>query len=79
MPRTLMTFWTDSAGRVHLKNENWVAGGTASIMRGRHVLLQSGDTPHAGQNPTQPPSNESMPKIAHELCIAPYTHPPCMS
>ena len=31
-----------TAGRVHLNKENWVAKGTAIILKGRHVVLQSG-------------------------------------
>ena len=32
-----------AAGRVHLNKENWVGKGTAIILKGRHVVLQSGE------------------------------------
>ena len=37
-----------AAGRVHLKPRDWVPGGTASISKGRHVILQSGEAPSHG-------------------------------
>ena len=75
MPHALIMVHTDSAGRVHLKNENWVAGGTASIMRGRHVLLQSGDQSHAGHHPTHIALTKAC--LGSLMSIASYTRLAC--